>query len=191
MLRQHRCLRAAVTPLPPGDLAGTLVLNPYKAPAASTEEADDRPSLLTRARPEVAAALWFVGVSVVHFGIVLILSTPPLGDLSINYSPLLWLVFSIGLYFRLGPVRRFILLIGAILMVSTVLFAVASLLDLPGDTSIQFGSDTIDNPPLWAELLFCFAYFAAFAYPVVVLWPRHVRARFRDRIPVNRPGSSR
>lgn len=159
------------------------MVNPYKTPAAPEADAAPRLSLLKPARPETASALWFVGVSAAHFGLVALPSYLS-GGSSLDVSPFFWLVFAAGLFFRLGPARRFILLIGIVAMATTAGGAFALLLALAMDSGIPADLEAAEAPSLWSQLLLCFALFAAFAYPVVVLWPRHVRDRFRDRLPV-------
>lgn len=89
------------------------MVNPYKSPATPASERAHSTSLLRPDRPEIVTALWFVGLFAAHFGLV---SIPAylLGESSLDFSPFLWLAFATGLYFRLGPVRRFTLLVGSL-----------------------------------------------------------------------------
>ncbi len=156
-------------------------LNPYETPATPAPEPTPGTSLLRPARPEIATALWFVGLFAVHIGLV---SIPAhlLGESSLDFSPFLWLTFATGLYFRLGPVRRFTLLVGIFAIATATGGALAVLLSLAMDSA-----DSEAGSSFRSQLLSCLALFAASAYPVIVLWPGHVRDRFRDRLPARTP----
>lgn len=130
-------------------------------------------------------AVWFIGVFVVQFTAVLIYGAAT-GAMVLDLTAVFWLAVAAGIYFRLGAVRRLVLLFGSMAMLSAIIVGPLAVAGRTEDPEIRLGGTVIKDPPVWIQVTVIAAFAACFSYPVLVLWPRETRVFFRDRLPASR-----
>jgi hypothetical protein len=127
------------------------------------------------------AAKWFALVGVVHTAMNLAVCYR-FSAAIFDSTPLVWFALAGGLYLRLGPIRRIVLLFGVPLIAIMIVLA---MLTLTGAMDVQpitiCGVAISDASSAW-QIVHLLLIAAVFLYPVCILWPTSTRASFRDRL---------
>jgi len=155
-----------------------MFVNPYMPPVEPRPAENSAAAL--RSGVHLKSAIWFALAFVVHSLLYFVVSYR-FPTAVFDFLPYVWLAIAAGLYFRLGPVRRLVLLFGAPLIAVS---AVLAILTLTGHFDVSptviFGVVVAEESPAF-QVMQLLGLAGVFLYPVWRLWPISSRLAFRDR----------
>ncbi|WP_145389588.1 hypothetical protein [Stieleria neptunia] len=151
-------------------------LNPYEA-VLPISEASRRFSVLSPFRPDIACTRWFVGVFGLHTTFLVVHAVVQ-RDYTFSVEPIYWLAVAAGVYFRVRFFRYGILIVSPLYMAAAILIPVLWVFGR-FNVSWRIGATDYPTPSPWFVALFGVTLFCTFAYPFVVMFPKHVNVLFQ------------